>query len=150
MKLRKILALFISFTLIMSASLCTSVFAEDTIEFILEDITDSEDTMEGEAKIKVSVNAGSVSADIIQASFTFSGALPYNTPEYLIGSNNISEGKVQQATDASSANASKAFTTSVMSVNTPLSLTGEDDVFVISFAGQPGQSATLNIDTENS
>ena len=147
----KIGSLILAVSLIGGNIFVPRVFAEENnIEIVLTDITEEDQTtLLGEAKIKVSVKGDVANANIIQAAFTFSGELEYNSSEYLLGEDNTSEGKVQQTTDASTANSSGAFTSTIISINEPVALTNEVDAFIISFIGNPGENVNLTVDAQN-
>lgn len=149
--LKKVGAGVLALTLVFGTQTAIPVTAAaDNIEIILTDVTqDDQTTLLGEAKIKVSVKGDISSANIIQASFTFSGDLEYSSTEYLLGEDNTSEGKIQQTTGASSANTAGAFTSTIISVNEALPLKSEIDAFIISFVGDPGEAVTLTVDKEN-
>jgi len=147
---KKLIAYIVTVAMIFSVA--PTVFAQtdtDDIEIILTDVTQDDQTTLGEAKIKVTVKGNVSSANIIQASFTFSGNLKYNATEYLLGSDNTSQGKIWQTTGESSANSTGAFTATIISVNESLPLNGETDAFIISFIGNPGETVTLNVDKQN-
>ncbi|UKI35275.1 MAG: hypothetical protein L6V93_13850 [Clostridiales bacterium] len=77
-------------------------------EFILTDITDTDTTtLEGEAKILVSVKGADGKLTIAQTAFEFDGGLSYKSVRFLKGRNNPPAG-VWYSPDAVSANEQKA------------------------------------------
>lgn len=137
-----------------------AVFAADnTMQIILEDVTDSADTLTGEAKVKISVKETGGDISAAQLKFNFSGSGSFKSIAY---SNEINElvknsGGGQpffvQPIDAKSANSSKSFDiafTGAAKYSLPVSASGTE-IAVVTFSGEPNEEITLAInDLENS
>lgn len=133
--------------------------AENTMQVVFEDVTDSADTLMGEAKIKISIKetGGDISAS--QLKFVFSGNGKYKSIAYSDTINQLVEkatGKQPffiQPIDAKTANASKSFDIAFTGANKyslPVSASGTD-IAVVTFEGEPDEEITLATgDLENS
>lgn len=128
------------------------VFAADNnIEIVFTDVTATEPTtLTGEAKIMVSVKGAAGSATIAQTALDFSGDLKYKSISFLKGANDPENGSTQYAPPVSRTNAEKKLTPSVISAKQGLSFGDSEDLFVLTFSGDAGQTVTLNMnDLEN-
>lgn len=113
-------------------------------EFILTDITDTDTTtLEGEAKILVSVKGADGKLTIAQTAFEFDGGLSYKSVRFLKGRNNPPAG-VWYSPDAVSANEQKSFMTSILTPN-GIDVNGETELFVLTFSGESGKSVNVKI-----
>ena len=123
------------------------VFAADTdkIEVILTDVTETDlTTLSGEAKIKVSVKGAEGSAGIAQISLGFTGDLKYKSIQFLQGENNPPDCFLYSPNTAL-ANSKKELMPSIIS-SKALTFNNETDLFILTFAGEAGDSVTLNLD----
>ena len=129
-----------------------SVFADGekqlTVHF--EDVTAADATTQyGEAKIKVSLSGVSGKASVIQNAFTFDG-LEYKSVRFLKGENDPPKGFWYAPTDLAAVNADKKFTLGIAS-GTGIDFADDEEVFIVTFAGEPGETVTLKVadDLEN-
>ena len=133
--------------------------ADDTMQIIFEDVTDSADTLAGEAKVKISVKETGGDISAAQLKFNFSGSGSFKSIAYSDEINNLvkNSGGGQpffvQPIDAKSANSSKSFDiafTGATKYSLPVSASGME-IAVVTFSGEPGEEITLAInDLENS
>lgn len=122
------------------------VFADEAqkIKVTLTDITATDTTtLSGEAKIKVSVSGAKGKATIAQAAFGFDGDLKYKSISFLKGENNPPSG-YYYSPNAKSANTDKKFSASIISKD-GIEFNDNEDLFVITFSGEPGKAVTLNL-----
>lgn len=148
----------LSFMMIFSC--IQAVFAaDDTMQIIFEDVTDSADTLAGEAKVKISVKETGGDISAAQLKFNFSGSGSFKSIAYSDEINNLvkNSGGGQpffvQPIDAKSANSSKSFDiafTGAAKYSLPVSASGTE-IAVVTFSGEPDEEITLAInDLENS
>ena len=125
--------------------------AADNIEIILTDVTqDNQATLQGEAKIKVSVKGAGGNVTAVQIALKFSGELKYKSIDFLQGENNPPE-CFHIAPNAALANSEGKILPSI-ATNREGSLNFTDaatDLFIITFAGNPGDSVTVSLNTES-
>ena len=125
--------------------------AADNIEIILTDVTaEHQDTLKGEAKIKVSVKGAGGKVSAAQTALKFEGDLKYKSIEFLQGENNPPE-CFYIPPNAALVNNTKKLLPSIVT-NTAGSFTFTDDVtdlFILTFAGEPGDSVTLSLDGDS-
>ena len=125
------------------------VFADDTESFSVhfEDVTASDSTtLSGEAKIKVSISGISGNTTIIQNAFKFDG-LKYKSVRFLKGENNPPSGYWYAPQDISAVNADKGFTLGIASKN-GLNFSNNEEVFIITFSGNPGDEVNLRLNDD--
>ena len=124
------------------------VFADDakpiTVEF--EDVTATDATTQyGEAKIKVRISGANGNTTVVQNAFTFDG-LRYKSARFLKGENNPPAGVWYAPTDTASVNANQKFTLGIASEG--LAFGESEEVYIITFSGEPGEAVTLNVSDE--
>lgn len=125
------------------SSLPTLAAENDKIEVTLTDITATDTTTQyGEAKIKVSIAGASGNITAIQNSFAFDG-MDYKSAQFLKGEDNPPTGTWVTA-NAKKANADKKFTLGI-SYPSGISFGDSEDVYIITFSGEPGDKVTLNV-----
>ena len=125
------------------SSLPTLAAENDKIEVTLTDITATDTTTRyGEAKIKVSIAGASGNITAIQNSFAFDG-MDYKSAQFLKGEDNPPTGTWVTA-NAKKANADKKFTLGI-SYPSGISFGDSEDVYIITFSGEPGDKVTLNV-----
>ena len=125
------------------SSLPTLAAENDKIEVTLTDVTATDTTTQyGEAKIKVSIAGASGNITAIQNSFAFDG-MDYKSAQFLKGEDNPPTGTWVTA-NAKKANTDKKFT---LGISYPSGITFGDseDVYIITFSGEPGDKVTLNV-----
>lgn len=133
--------------------------ADDTMQIIFEDVTDSADTLAGEAKVKISVKETGGDISAAQLKFNFSDSGSFKSIAYSDEINNLvkNSGGGQpffvQPIDAKSANSSKSFDiafTGATKYSLPVSASGTE-IAIVTFSGEPGEEITLATgDLENS
>ena len=133
--------------------------ADDTMQIIFEDVTDSADTLAGEAKVKINVKETGGDISAAQLKFNFSGSGSFKSIAYSDEINNLvkNSGGGQpffvQPIDAKSANSSKSFDiafTGATKYSLPVSASGTE-IAIVTFSGEPGEEITLATgDLENS
>lgn len=133
----------------MLASTLPAIAAESEIEVVLEDVTATEtNTLSGEAKIKVSVKGAAGSVSIAQMALAFEGDLQYKSIRFLQGENNPPAGFLYSP-NAALANTNKTLLPSIIS-GKGLDFEEETDLFILTFAGDAGETVTLSMDdTDN-
>lgn len=150
--LRNIGAGLLAIALVCGTQASIPVFAAaDNIEIILTDVTqDDQTTLLGEAKIKVSVKGAGGSVTAAQVALKFDGDLKYKSIDFLQGENNPPQ-CVLIPPNAALANVTGKLLPSIVTNNAgKLTFTdAETDLFVITFAGDPGDSVTLRLDNES-
>lgn len=125
------------------SSLPTLAAENDKIEVTLTDVTATDTTTQyGEAKIKVSIAGASGNITAIQNSFAFDG-MNYKSAQFLKGEDNPPTGTWVTA-NAKKANADKKFTLGI-SYPSGISFGDSEDVYIITFSGEPGDKVTLNV-----
>ncbi len=125
------------------------VFADGTESFSVhfEDVTASDSTtLSGEAKIKVSISGASGNTTIVQNAFKFDG-LKYKSVRFLKGENNPPSGYWYAPQDISAVNADKGFTLGIASKN-GLNFSNNEEVFIITFSGNPGDEVNLRLNDD--
>ena len=124
------------------------VFADRTKQITVhfEDITAADTaTLFGEAKVKVSVQGADGNVSIAQTALDFSGDLKYKSVSYLKGLDNPGGGDSQ----ITGVNGNK-ITTGIISSKSGMNFGSSEDLFVITFSGEPGKETTLSLsDLEN-
>lgn len=125
------------------SSLPTLAAENDKIEVTLTDVTATDTTTQyGEAKIKVSIAGASGNITAIQNSFAFDG-MDYKSAQFLKGEDNPPTGTWVTA-NAKKANTDKKFTLGI-SYPSGISFGDSEDVYIITFSGEPGDKVTLNV-----
>lgn len=125
------------------SSLPTLAAENDKIEVTLTDVTATDTTTQyGEAKIKVSIAGASGNITAIQNSFAFDG-MDYKSAQFLKGEDNPPTGTWVTA-NAKKANADKKFTLGI-SYPSGISFGDSENVYIITFSGEPGDKVTLNV-----
>lgn len=138
------LTLMIAFCMVLGGGLPAAAAAEP-IEVILTDVTETDlTTLSGEAKIKVSVKGASGNVSIAQMALSFTGDLAYKSIQFLQGENNPPD-CVLYSPNASLVNSKKELMPSIIARD-PIGFSEETDLFVLTFAGDPGDSVTLSLD----
>ena len=155
---KRILGIILSFMMIFSC-IQVAYAADDTMQVAFEDVTDSADTLAGEAKVKVSIKGVDGSLTLSQLKFNFSGSGSFKSIAYSDEINNLvkNSGGGQpffvQPIDAKSANSSKSFDiafTGATKYSLPVSASGTE-IAIVTFSGEPGEAITLATgDLENS
>ena len=85
---KRFLSIMLSFMMIFSC--IQAVFAaDDTMQIIFEDVTDSADTLAGEAKVKISVKETGGDISAAQLKFNFSGSGSFKSIAYSDEINNL-------------------------------------------------------------
>lgn len=125
-----------------------TVFADETkqIKIEFEDITATDSTtLSGEAKVKVSVQGADGKVSIAQTALDFDGDLKYKSVTYLKGEDNPKNG------DTLITNTSgNKITTGIISSKSGIDFGSDEELFVITFSGEPGKETTLSLsDLEN-
>ena len=142
-KFKKMLAGIIAGAMLIST--LPAMAAESEIEVILEDVTATEtNTLLGEAKIKVSVKGAAGSVSIAQMALAFEGDLKYKSIQFLQGENNPPAGFLYSP-NAALANTNKTLLPSIIS-SKGLDFKEETDLFILTFAGDAGETVTLRVD----
>lgn len=142
-KLKKLLAGIVAGAVLIST--LPAMAAESEIEVILENVTDTEiNTLSGEAKIKVSVKGAAGSVSIAQMALAFEGDLKYKSIQFLQGENNPPTGFLYSP-NAALANTNKTLLPSIIS-SSGLDFKEETDLFILTFAGDAGETVTLRVD----
>jgi len=148
----KILSLLLGLTLTTGTMIAAPVSAaQDNIEIILTDVTkDNENTLLGEAKIKVSVKGAGGNVSLIQTAMEFDGDLKYKSIDFIRGENNPPKGFVIPP-NAALANATGELLPSITATGDGvLKLTDEAaDLFILTFAGEPGDKVSLSLNTDS-
>lgn len=110
----------------------------------LADVTNSDlTTLSGEAKVLVSVEGAEGNATIAQMSLDFEGDLKYKSIRFLKGENNAPEG-VWIFPYTTAANENKKLSTGIIS-KSGLAFTDSEDLFIVTFAGDAGQTGTVKL-----
>lgn len=150
--LRKVSSVFLAVTLIAGMLVTVNVSAAaENIEIIFTDVTqDNQSTLQGEAKIKVSVKGAGGSVTAVQTALKFDGNLNYKSIEFLQGSNNPPR-CFHVAPNTALVNIEKKLLPGIVTNRTgSLKLTDEvTDLFIITFAGNPGDSVTVSINNDS-
>lgn len=156
---KRILSIMLSFMMIFSCMQVAYAAADDTMQIIFEDVTDSADTLAGEAKVKISLKETGGDISAAQLKFNFSGSGSFKSIAYSDEINNLvkNSGGGQpffvQPIDAKSANSSKSFDiafTGATKYSLPVSASGTE-IAIVTFSGEPGEEITLATgDLENS
>ena len=141
----KIGALAIAASLVLSSM---PAFADEsgkiTVDF--EDVTATDSTTQyGEAKIKVSISGANGNATVVQNAFTFDG-LDYKSVRFLKGENDPPAGVWYAPTDIATVNTDKKFILGIASKG--IEFGDDEEVYIITFAGEPGEEVTLNVDND--
>lgn len=133
--------------------------ADDTMQIIFEDVTDSADTLTGEAKVKISVKETGGDISAAQLKFNFSGSGSFKSIAYsdeinkLVKNSGGGQPFFVQPIETKSANSSKSFDiafTGATKYSLPVSASGTE-IAVVTFSGEPGEEITLATgDLENS
>lgn len=121
----------------------------DTMEVIFTDVTESNlTTLAGEAKIKVSVKGAEGDASIAQIALAFTGDLKYKSIQFLQGENNPPK-CFQYSPNAALVNSSRELMPSIIS-SSSMKFADETDLFVLTFAGESGESVSLSLGNPDS
>ena len=125
--------------------------AADNIEIILTDVTEDEQTtLRGEAKIKVSVKGAGGSVTAAQVALEFDGELKYKSIDFLQGTNNPPQCAFIPPNAALANNTGKILPSIVTNNAGSMTFTDDEtDLFIITFAGDPGDSVTVSLDNES-
>ena len=139
----------------MAAALSAPVFAaeqSEDIQIIFEDVTATDtSTLAGEAKIKVSVEGVTGDVSVAQLDLDFDGDLDYKSITYLTGTNDPAAGSALISPNTAAANAQKRMMPSIISTKTPIEFGGTEELFILTFAGEPGGVVSLELgDLDNS
>ena len=141
----KIGALALAACLAMPTLIASADDGEISISF--EDVTATDATTQyGEAKIKVSISGAAGNTTVVQNAFSFDG-LSYKSVRFLKGENNPPAGVWYSPTDTATVNENKKFTLGIAS-NSGLTFGDNEEVFVVTFSGEPGDSVTLSVDDD--
>lgn len=128
--------------LVALASVPVSAAANKPIRVKLQDVTDTDlTTLSGEAKVLVSVEGAAGNTTIAQMNLDFDGDLKYKSIRFLKGENNAPEG-VWIFPNPTAEN--KKLSTSIISKN-GLTFADAEDLCIITFAGNAGQTATVKL-----
>ncbi len=150
--LKKVGAGLLAMTIVLGTQTVTPVLAAaDNIEIVLTDVTqDNQTTLLGEAKIKVSVKGAGGNVTAVQTALKFGGDLKYKSIDFLQGENNPPH-CVFVPPNAALANLTGNILPSIITNNSGgLTFTDEiTDLFVITFAGEPGDNLTLSLNSES-
>ena len=155
----KFFAPLLSLLLIFSSLQLVSAAEENTLQVVLEDVTNSADTLAGEAKVKISVKGIEGSLTSSQLTFHFTGNGTFKSVAYAkaltqpVKSTSSSQPFFILPIDAKSANAAKSFDVAFSggaAYTVPVQASGTE-LCTVSFDGEPGESLTLALDDlENS
>lgn len=155
---KKILTVILSLMMVFSYMQAVSA-SENLMNIVLEDATDSADTLTGEAKVKISVKETGGDISAAQLKFNFSGSGSFKSIAYsdeineLVKNSGGGQPFFVQPIDAKSANSSKSFDiafTGAAKYSLPVSASGTE-IAVVTFSGEPNEEITLAInDLENS
>lgn len=149
--LSRTFALVLMFTMVVSVMYVPAMAAEN-ITIVLEDVTDQlSTTLKGEAKIKVSVRGAAGSISAVQTALKFTGKLKYKSIEFLCGENNPPQCFCINP-NAALVNSNGTILPGIIT-NNEGKLTFTDDkteLFILTFAGDAGDSVTLSLDSKNS
>ena len=143
---KKIGAMFVALTMLVMY--VPAFAASGGIEINLTDVTESDPTtLTGESKIMVSVSGAEGEFSMAQIYLEFDGDLKYKSVNFLTGENNPPECALISPNPAL-ANNKKEIMPSIVCPLSPISLKedGATDLFVLTFAGEAGDKATLKID----
>ena len=141
----KIGTLLAAMCLIFSSVLPVMAAETGNIEVMFTDVTASDvTTLSGEAKIKVSVKGAAGSVSIAQIDLAFAGDLKYKSIQFLQGENNPPACFLYSPNTAL-ANTNKELLPSIIA-SKGLNFEEETDLFVLTFAGDAGETVTLSID----
>ena len=124
------------------------VFADEAkqITISFEDVTLTDATTQyGEAKIKVSISGANGNTTVVQNAFIFDG-LDYKSVRFLKGDNNPPAGVWYAPTDTKAVNDDKKFTLGIASKG--IAFGDSEEVYIITFSGEPGEELTLSVDPE--
>ncbi|MBE7010957.1 MAG: hypothetical protein E7418_05655 [Ruminococcaceae bacterium] len=154
--MKQLIKKFLS-TLVITAMLVTllpwnSVMAEEAVTVVLKNITETTQAapiLPGEAKILVSLRGIDKSINMAQFTFKPTGNMTYKSIQYLVENVPGIEAESLQAIEK----ASGEVVTTAVRIGAPLAtLKAEEDtpLFVITFAGEPGESMGLSLQTQNS
>lgn len=142
----------IALTLLLMLGLLTAntpAFAADQITVTFTDITATDlTTLSGEAKILVSVSGAKGQVSIAQLAMTFTGDLQYKSIQFLKGENDPPE-CFQYSPNAALVNREQKLMPSII-CGTPIALDSNADLFILTFAGESGDTVTLSLDQQNS
>ena len=124
------------------------VFAdgEKQITVHFEDVTATDAaTQYGEAKIKVSISGANGNTTVVQNAFTFDG-MDYKSARFLKGENDPPAGVWYAPTDIATVNTDKKFILGIASEG--LTFGDDEEVYIVTFSGEPGDEVTLNVAPE--
>ncbi|MBQ2941032.1 MAG: S-layer homology domain-containing protein [Clostridia bacterium] len=153
MGFKKIMALMLALCVILltlTVGICAEE-AEGHIEVILKDVT-AEDTttLKGEAKILVSVKGATGKVNAVQTALAFEGELKYKSIDFLVGENNPPTCFLIPP-NAALANNTGELLPAIVTNNAGRLTFGEEEteLFVLTFAGEPGDSVTVSLNGES-
>ena len=149
--LKKVGAGFIALAMVIGTQTAIPVSAADNIEIVLTDVTqDDQTTLLGEAKIKVSVKGAGGNVTATQVALEFDGDLKYKSIDFLQGTNNPPQCAFIPPNAALANNTGKILPSIVTNNAGSMTFTNEvTDLFIITFAGDPGDSVEVSLDTDS-
>ena len=124
---------------------------ESTFQVAFENVTDSADTLAGEAKVKVSIKGIDGRLALSQLKFTFSGNGSFQSIAYsdeintLVKESSGGQPFFVQPIDAKNTNAAKSFDiafTGASKYSLPVSASGTE-IAIVTFTGEPDEEITL-------
>lgn len=142
------LLLFAFMVLVMLLTITVPVFAapETSAEIIFEDVTVSEGSSKGEAKVKVSVKGLNGDVSISQIHIKIDGELKFAGIDYADSLKNNENSFLPQPTIKSN-----EIICGVINANVPMSFNGDEtELFILSFTGEEGKTVSLDIDKTQS
>lgn len=143
----------------LAAAVCVAftsmpVFAADgkQTEISFENITATDaTTLSGEAKVLVRVRGAEGNLTMAQTALDFDGDLKYKSIKYLKGSDNPENGETLIPVNSIEANKNNKVTAGILSVKNGIEFGADEELFVLTFSGDPGKDVTLKLsDTQNS
>ena len=143
----------------LAAAVCVAftsmpVFAADgqQAEISFENITATDaTTLSGEAKVLVRVRGAEGNVTMAQTALDFDGDLKYKSIKYLKGSDNPENGETLIPVNSIEANKNNKVTAGILSVKNGIEFGADEELFVLTFSGDPGKDVTLKLsDTQNS
>ncbi len=115
----------------------------DTMTVTFTDITSQDTTvLQGETKIKVSVDGAPSNVSIMQLYLDFSGDFEYKSIQYLCDTDDVTV----ISPNTASSNVEKSVKLSLIDINAGMDFSnGPVDLFVLTFSGEAGDSMTLSL-----
>ncbi len=143
----KICAICLIVTL--AASLLPVMAADQTMTLLFEDVTATDTTtLAGESKIKVSIDGVSGSVSQLQCILDFAGDLNYKSITCLANTEGELPRVFNLLPNAAEANATGKLNISMINLD-GMALSGQTDLFILTFAGDVGDEVTLSLDNLN-